>query len=72
MLCKSMIHSIFVQVYIIKIYTIYKVSNGDNMPEFDFKGKKYNNPVELSLEVIGGKWKMPIIWRLKDDSKRYG
>jgi len=42
------------------------------MPEFQFKGKKYNNPVELSLDIIGGKWKMPIIWRLKDDSKRYG
>jgi len=42
------------------------------MPEFDFKGKKYNNPVELSLDVIGGKWKIPILWRLKDRSKRYG
>lgn len=42
------------------------------MPEFSFKGKKYNNPVELSLDVIGGKWKIPIIWRLKDDPKRYG
>jgi len=42
------------------------------MPEFELRGKKYNNPVELSLEIIGGKWKMPIIWRLKDDSKRYG
>lgn len=42
------------------------------MPEFSLNGKKYNNPVELSLDVIGGKWKMPIIWRLKDGSKRYG
>ena len=42
------------------------------MLEFELRGKKYNNPVELSLEIIGGKWKMPIIWRLKDDSKRYG
>jgi len=41
------------------------------MPEFELRGKKYNNPVELSLDIIGGKWKMPIIWRLKDDSKRY-
>jgi DNA-binding HxlR family transcriptional regulator len=61
-----------VQVYIKKIYTIIKVSIGENMPEFELRGKKYNNPVEFSLEVIGGKWKMPIIWRLKDDSKRYG
>jgi DNA-binding HxlR family transcriptional regulator len=42
------------------------------MPEFIFKGKKFNSPVELSLDVIGGKWKMPIIWRLRDGSKRYG
>ena len=42
------------------------------MSEFDFKGEKYNNPVELSLDVIGGKWKIPILWRLKDGSKRYG
>jgi DNA-binding HxlR family transcriptional regulator len=42
------------------------------MPEFIFKGKKFNNPVELSLDIIGGKWKMPIIWRLKDGTKRYG
>ena len=42
------------------------------MSEFNFRGKKYNNSVELSLDIIGGKWKMPIIWRLKDDSKRYG
>jgi DNA-binding HxlR family transcriptional regulator len=42
------------------------------MPEFNFKGKMFNNSVELSLDIIGGKWKMPIIWRLKDDSKRYG
>jgi len=42
------------------------------MPEFIFNGKKFNNPVELSLDIIGGKWKIPILWRLKDDSKRYG
>ncbi|MDH3267688.1 MAG: helix-turn-helix transcriptional regulator [Ignavibacteria bacterium] len=42
------------------------------MPEVDLKGKKFNNPVELSLGVIGGKWKIPIIWSLKDSSKRYG
>jgi DNA-binding HxlR family transcriptional regulator len=42
------------------------------MPELDFKGKKFSNPIELSLEIIGGKWKIPIIWRLKDDPKRYG
>lgn len=42
------------------------------MPRFEFRGKQYNNPVELSLDIIGGKWKMPILWRLKDKTWRYG
>lgn len=42
------------------------------MPEFQFRGKKYNNPVELALDIIGGKWKMPILWRLKNRVWRYG
>jgi len=42
------------------------------MPEVKFKGKNFNTSVELSLEIIGGKWKMPIIWRLKDNPMRYG
>ena len=48
------------------------MSNREIMPELDFRGKKFNNPVELSLDIIGGKWKIPIIWRLKDSAKRYG
>ena len=42
------------------------------MPEITIRGKKFNNPVELSLDVIGGKWKMPIIWGLREDTLRYG
>lgn len=42
------------------------------MSELEFKGKKYNNPVELSLDIIGGKWKIPIIWSLNESSRRYG
>jgi DNA-binding HxlR family transcriptional regulator len=42
------------------------------MPKFEFRSKIYNNPVELALEVIGGKWKMPILWRLKEKPWRYG
>ncbi len=42
------------------------------MAKIEFKGKKFNNPVELSLNIIGGKWKIPIIWILKDEPKRYG
>lgn len=42
------------------------------MPTFEIDGKTYNNPVELALDKIGGKWKMPILWRLKDKTWRYG
>ena len=42
------------------------------MPKFEFRGKEYNNPVELALEVIGGKYKMPILWRLNNRIHRYG
>lgn len=42
------------------------------MPGFEHNGKKYNNPVELALDVIGGKWKMPILWRLNRKVWRYG
>ena len=42
------------------------------MPEISFKGKKFQNSIELSLSVIGGKWKIPIIWNLKEGTKRYG
>lgn len=42
------------------------------MPSFDFRGTRYNNPVELALDVIGGKWKMPILWRLQDGVRRHG
>lgn len=42
------------------------------MPSFVLRGRAYNNPVELALEALGGKWKMPILWRLKDRTWRYG
>ncbi len=42
------------------------------MPDFIFKGKVYYNPVQLVMEQIGGVWKMPILWRLKDRTMRYG
>lgn len=42
------------------------------MPNLTFKNKEFNNSVELSLSIIGGKWKIPIIWSLKDGPMRYG
>lgn len=41
------------------------------MPEFIYNGKLYYNPVEFAMDRIGGTWKMPILWRLKDKVMRY-
>lgn len=41
------------------------------MPEFLYEGKLYYNPVEFAMDRIGGTWKMPILWRLKDKVMRY-
>lgn len=42
------------------------------MPDFIYKGKVYYNPVEFAMDRLGGTWKMPILWRLKDKIYRYG
>ena len=42
------------------------------MPEFIYNNKLYYNPVEFVMDRIGGTWKMPILWRLKDRVMRYG
>lgn len=41
------------------------------MPEFKHDGRVYYNPVEFAMERIGGTWKMPILWRLKDKTLRF-
>ncbi len=41
------------------------------MPDFIYKGKVYYNPVQLVMGQIGGVWKMPILWRLKEQTMRY-
>ncbi|MCU0329540.1 MAG: helix-turn-helix transcriptional regulator [Candidatus Kapabacteria bacterium] len=42
------------------------------MPDFIYNGTTYHNPVEFVLDLLGGKWKMPILWRLRERSMRYG
>lgn len=42
------------------------------MPDFIYNDKVYYNPVEFAMDRIGGTWKMPILWRLKDKVMRYG
>lgn len=41
------------------------------MPEFTFNHKLYYNPVEFAMDRIGGTWKMPVLWRLRDRVMRY-
>jgi len=40
--------------------------------EFKIHDKVYFCPVELTLDTIGGKWKVLIIWQLLHGMKRYG
>ncbi len=42
------------------------------MPDFKYNGKIYYNPVQLVMEQIGGTWKAPILWRLREQTMRYG
>jgi len=41
------------------------------MPEFIHDNRVFYNPVEFALSRIGGTWKMPILWRLKEKTLRY-
>ena len=41
------------------------------MPEFLYNNKIYYNSVEFAIGRIGGTWKMPIVWRLRDKTLRY-
>ena len=41
------------------------------MPEFLKNNKRYYTPVEYVFSKIGGTYKMPILWRLKDRVWRY-
>src|SRR5579863_4832935 len=33
--------------------------------------RKYNCNIEVIVDVIGGKWKMLILWNLKDQTRRF-
>jgi DNA-binding HxlR family transcriptional regulator len=42
------------------------------MPSFRCRGRVWDNPVQLALDTLGGKWRMPVLWRLKDRSLQFG
>lgn len=37
----------------------------------EWKDKKYHCPVEVSLDMLSGKWKCLMLWHLHDGTKRY-
>ena len=41
------------------------------MPDFLVDNHLFRNPVEFALSKIGGTYKMPVLWRLKDKVWRY-
>jgi DNA-binding HxlR family transcriptional regulator len=41
------------------------------MPDFLKDSRRYYTPVEYVFDHIGGLYKMPILWRLKDRSWRF-
>lgn len=36
------------------------------------KREHYTCPLEATIEVIGGKWKLYLLWHLRNGCKRYG
>ncbi|MGE9269840.1 MAG: winged helix-turn-helix transcriptional regulator [Verrucomicrobiales bacterium] len=37
----------------------------------EWNGKSYHCPVEVSMDVLSGKWKCLMLWHLHDGTKRY-
>ena len=41
------------------------------MGKIELKDKNYNNYVDLAFDIIGAKWKILIIWELRENEKRF-
>ena len=41
------------------------------MEKIELKKKNYNNYVDLAFDIIGAKWKILIIWELRENEKRF-
>lgn len=46
------------------------MENKEDTPAIFFKGRQYFCSLELTLDVIGGKWKTMMLYRLKDGPLR--
>lgn len=42
------------------------------MKKYELSGETYYCPVDLTLSVVGGRWKGLIFWSLRDGTKRFG
>ncbi|MBC7921612.1 MAG: helix-turn-helix transcriptional regulator [Ferruginibacter sp.] len=47
------------------------LKNGENIL-LDVNGRRYYCPVELAMDVVGGKWKGVILWYLAGRTLRFG
>ncbi len=41
------------------------------MPDVFIQNQRFYNPVDFILQQIGGTWKAPILWRLRNKALRY-
>ena len=41
------------------------------MPDVFIHNQRFYNPVDYVLQIIGGTWKVPVLWRLKNKPHRY-
>ncbi len=41
------------------------------MPDVFIRKKRFYNPVDFVLHKIGGTWKAPVLWRLRNKTLRY-
>jgi DNA-binding HxlR family transcriptional regulator len=41
------------------------------MPDVIINNERFYNPVDYVLRKIGSTWKIPVIWRLKKQARRY-
>lgn len=42
------------------------------MPDVVIGSGRYYNPVDYVFKKIGSTWKIPVLWRLKKQARRYG